>query len=85
MMRPQRPLYVSIIGFGFKVLNVEKSVHFWFQVRKLCQELLKNYPSEEFVTTTLHTLTQLASATISHLTEHVSRGKMFSMLFFFGL
>jgi len=40
-------------------------------VRKLCQELLLSYPSENFVTTILHTLTRLAVATISDLTEQV--------------
>ena len=42
------------------------------QVRKLCMELLINYPSQQFVTTILHTLTQLAAATITDLTDQVS-------------
>ncbi|ODM89771.1 Integrator complex subunit 7, partial [Orchesella cincta] len=42
-------------------------------VRKNCQELLVNYPSEEFMTTILHTLTQLAAATITDLTEQVNK------------
>ncbi|KAG1652194.1 Integrator complex subunit 7 [Nymphon striatum] len=40
-------------------------------VRKLCTHLLDNYPSEEFISVTLHTLTNLSAATMVHIPEQV--------------
>lgn len=41
------------------------------QVRELCLKLLPSYPSLSLVTTTLHTLTKLAVATLVHATQQV--------------
>jgi integrator complex subunit 7 len=40
-------------------------------VRALCLELLKTYPSVEFVVTTIRTLTRLSVATLVNIPEQV--------------
>lgn len=41
------------------------------QVWKVCTELLPGYPSQQFVVCTLHTLTQLASSSITYIPQQV--------------
>ncbi|XP_015928651.1 integrator complex subunit 7 [Parasteatoda tepidariorum] len=42
------------------------------QVWKLCTSLLPDYPSQQFVVCTLHTLTELAAASITHIPQQVN-------------
>ena len=44
------------------------------QVRDLCVKLLLSYPSLSFVTAILHTLTELAIATVVHMVDQVGGG-----------
>lgn len=42
------------------------------EVWKLCTSLLPDYPSQQFIVCTLHTLTKLAAASITHIPEQVN-------------
>ncbi|GFY39151.1 integrator complex subunit 7 [Trichonephila inaurata madagascariensis] len=42
------------------------------QVWKLCTSLLPDYPSQQFIVCTLHTLTELAAASVTHIPEQVN-------------
>ena len=44
-----------------------------FQVRQVCTDLLQQYPSMEFVSITLATLSQLAAKSLMDLPEQVGR------------
>ena len=43
------------------------------QVRELCLQLLKEYPTQRVVITTLHTLTQLAAHCLVDIPQQVCR------------
>ena len=40
---------------------------------ELCRTVLSNYPAKQFVTLTLHTMTQLTTQSLLNLQDHVAR------------
>ena len=44
--------------------------------RQVCQDMLPSYPAKEFLTTTLHTLSQLAAASLVDIPDQVKGENM---------